>query len=136
MSVDPEALVVQSLVSAGLNLVRGVNLFNGPFRRDDGTIKKDAVFVSSSSSPPPQRVMGESAEIRTEVINIHHRAARYSEGRTLMRAIKDYLTANTPPGCLDLYTLSSGPNHLGSDQQNNSIFSLNIAVVHEAFKNE
>lgn len=134
MSVDPAALVIDLLDNSSLGLSKGSNLFPGPFRKDDVGVAKDAVFVHSNGGPAAQRVMGESSEIRTEVINIYHRASRFSAGKTLMREIKDFLTANAPAGCLDLYTLSSGPNYLGQDNQNNSIFSLNLAVVHEAFK--
>lgn len=134
MSVDPAELVIDLLDNSALGLIKGSNLFPGPFRRDDNGVPKDSVFVHSNGGPAAQRVMGEVSEIRTEVINIYHRASKHSSGKVLMRAVKDYLTANTPSGCLDLYTLSSGPNYLGQDQQNNAIFSLNIAVVHEAFK--
>lgn len=103
------------LAAAGLSLTKGTNLFVSHPRDASNQIPKNAVFITGSSGPSPQRVMGRSLEIRWPTIQVRVRWSTFSGGDTKARAIFDNLRNASISGYLDVAAINSEPDPVLQD---------------------
>jgi len=131
MTFDPPLAIANMLdADSGLELTLGTNLFASMVRAASSTIPINAVFVYGAPGTPVLRVMGDGSEIRRPVVLVRVRWGSFVPGLAKMRAIQDFLVGNRPSGYLDIYTLQSEPDNLGSDSLGYHMWSLGVSVAY------
>jgi len=130
MTFDPPKAIVNALdADSSLGLTSGVNLFATPVQAVSSNIPVNAVFVYGAPGTPVMRVMGDASEVRRPVVMIRVRWGS-SAGLTKMRDIQNFLMGNAPSGYLDIASLQSEPDNLGSEALGYHMWSLGVSLAY------
>lgn len=131
MSTNFLGAFINFLAAAGLGFTRGTNIFPGPVKGPDSRFPKSCVFCVPAPGAEPQRVMGQSVEVRYTIINVTYRAAKFAAGDAKARAIQNALQGAVISGYMDIKALQSSPAAIGQDGEGNYLWSMGFQLTFE-----
>lgn len=134
MSHDPVKDLADHLDSNTTQLTIDSNLFYGPvrpFSTANPGMPATAVFVLGTGGPPPQRIMGTTAqEVRDAAVQVRVRSTSYQNALALSRTVNGVLQSASPSSYLDVQARQSEPVYLEADERLHYHFSINYLVVY------
>ena len=113
------------------SLTLGTNLFASTIRAPNSNIPKDSVFVWGSGGIEPLRTMGDPDEIRTALVHVQVRSAKFAAGSTLAHLIIDSLRGDDVLTYLEVATAKSEPMALGEDSDGNHYFGFEYLMTYQ-----
>ncbi len=132
MTHSPDTALATEIGTQVGSLTLGTNLFIGTVRADDTVFPRNCVFVWSGGGPIPQRTMGEPDEIRTTIVHVRVRDAKYSVGSTLATLIMNSLRAVSVATYLDMKGAIGEPRAMGQDPDGNHYFGMEYIMIYES----
>lgn len=124
MTHIPATDLATEIASQVGSLTLGTNLFHSMIRAADSHVPRDSVFVWGSGGPAPLRSMGDPDEVRTAMVLIRVRSAKYVDGSNLAHSIMNLLRGDDISTYLDVNSAASGPTAMGEDSDGNHYFGL------------
>jgi len=113
------------------SLTLGTNLFASTIRAPDSNIPKDSVFVWGDGGLVALRSMGDPDEIRTALVHVRVRSAKFSAGSTLAHSIMDLLRGDDVLTYLDVEVSKSEPMAMGEDSDGNHYFGFEYLMTYQ-----
>lgn len=131
--MTPALAAVTQLAGAGLSLVAGTNVFDGPVRAAGAHVPSKAVFCLLTGGPPPLFQSGQAREVRRSTVQVRVRSepGKFEAGETLARGCRDALQLARPEGFVAFVVRESEPIYLGADERGHHEWSLNLECTHE-----
>ncbi len=113
------------------SLTLGTNLFRSMIRAAGSNVPKDSVFVWGSSGLKPLRTMGDPDEIRTALVHVRVRSAKFAAGSTLAHSIMNLLRGDDISTYLEIIVSRSEPEALGKDSDGNHYFGFEYLMTYQ-----
>lgn len=124
--------VVDALAAGGIGLTKGTNLFAGPLRSASENFPQKVVTCMLNGGPSPLNYCDGTAanQLRYPVVQILIRSDPhgYEAGRNLVEQVYETLHDTPPAGYIGARFLSSGPGYIGSEDNGNHVWSLNLQM--------
>lgn len=113
------------------SLTLGTNLFASMIRAPDTNIPRDSVFVWGSGGLVPLRTMSDPDEVRTALVMIRVRSAKYKDGSDLAHSIMNLLRGDDVSTYLEVAVATSEPAALGEDSDGSHYFGFEYLMTYQ-----
>lgn len=131
MTHIPATDLATEIASQVGSLTLGTNLFTTMIRGANRDVPKDSVFVWGSGGVGPLRTMGDPDEIRTAIVTIRVRSAKYANGSSLAHSIMNLLRGDDISTYLEVIVSTSEPISLGEDADGLHFFGLTYTMTYQ-----
>ena len=134
MATEPDLDLVNAIDTALATLTLGTDLFRGVMRAVGPGSPNEAVAVLATGGPQPLAYLdGTAIERYFSALQIRIRSIERSfrTGQALARSVRDVAHHASIAGYIDTRVLESEPLYLGSDDEGNHEWSINVEMWHE-----